>query len=188
MVYERLRAAHAPIGIYAADAEELNAEWRTYADELERLFDTLDAILPERFILTAGDRGLSAYESLFGPVHSDEPTASRREHLLQRLTIRGTDFTPDGIRQALDSFGLSYTIAEFPHYYRLSIIADTDYSVSRQTYIRREVEKIIPPHIDFQLVFNTLSWAELDARDKQFASIDDDNMTWAIFDAQMRQP
>jgi len=187
MVYERLRAAHAAIGLYAADAPELNAEWHTYADELERLFDMLDAILLERFILTAGDRGLSAYEELFGPVHSDEPTATRREHLLQRLTISGSDFTPDGIRQALDSFGLSYTIAEFPHYYRLNIIADTDYSAAQQAFIRREVEKIIPPHIDFQLVFNTLSWDELDARDKQFSTLDNDNMTWAQIDALSRQ-
>ena len=188
MVYDRLRSAHEPIGVYADDAYELSAELHAYANELERLYDTLDAILPERFILTAGDRGLSAYEELFGPALAGEDIDVRRERLIRRLTIGGTDFTLSGICRALDSFGLRYTVAQFPHYYRLNIIADTDYTKAQQAFIRREVEKIIPPHIDFQLVFNTLSWDELDARDKQFASLDNDNLKWAQIDALTRQP
>lgn len=188
MVYERMRSAHTPIGAYADDAPQLEAELHAYADELERVYSELDTILPERFLLTADDEGLSAYEELFGPARTGEDLAVRRERLRKRLTLGGTDFTLSGVSRALDSFGLSYVIAQFPRYYRLNIIAEADYTEAEQAFIRREVEKIIPPHIDFQLVFNTLSWDELDARDKTFAALDNDNLTWARIDALNRQP
>lgn len=182
-VCENMKKAIGAIRLYDVDAPHLSAELRAYADELELLYSELDELLPERFLLTAGDRGLSAYEEMFGPARSSVALAQRRRLLRLRFSLGGGDFTPGGIRQALDSFGLEYVIAEFPQYDRLNIIAQTDYTKAQQAFIRRETAKIIPAHIEYQLVFNTLTWSELDGRNRTFASLDQENLTWEQIDA-----
>ena len=180
--YQNMKKAIAAVRIYDTSAPHLSAELLAYADELDRLCAELDELLPERFLLTAGDRGLSAYEEMFGPARTGDPD-ERRRLLRLRLTLGGGDFTTAGIRQALDSFGLTYVIAEFPRFNRLNIIAQTDYTKAQQNFIRRETAKIIPAHIEYQLVFNTLTWNELDARDKTFHALDQENLTWEQIDA-----
>ena len=180
--YQSMKQAIGAVRLYDTAAPHLNAELHAYADELEKVYDELDELLPERFLQTAGDRGLSAYEELFGPARSGD-LDERRRLLRLRLTLGGGDFTVAGIRQALDSFGLSYVIAEFPLYDRLNIIAQTDYTKAQQNFIRRETAKIIPAHIEYQLVFNTLTWSELDARNKTFSALENDNLTWEQIDA-----
>ena len=180
---DKMKAAMSTVKLYDTDAPNLSAELSAYGDELDRMQVQLDGLLPERFLLTAGDRGLSAYEEMFGPVRSELSLADRRRLLHLRLTLGGGDFTPAGIRQALDSFGLDYVITEFPALDRLNIIAQTNYTKAQQNLILQETKKIIPAHLEFQLVFNSLTWAQLDARDKTFAALDNDNLTWEQFDA-----
>ena len=182
-VCENMKQALSAIRLYDTDAPQLSAELSAYADELERLYGELGEILPDRFLLTAGDRGLRAYEEMFGPARSGSTLEERRRLLHLRLTLGGGDFTPGGIRQALDSFDLDYVIAEFPRFDRLNIIAQTDYTKAQQRFILRETAKIIPAHIEYQLVFNTMTWSELDARSLTFAALDQENLTWAQIDA-----
>ncbi|MBQ3329837.1 MAG: DUF2313 domain-containing protein [Ruminococcus sp.] len=181
-VSERLNHALSPVGIYTAGADALSWELTAYSVELERLYTDLGVLFRERFITTAQDIGLKAYEELFGPERTDESTADRREKLLLRLNLGGGDFTPVGVRRALDSFGLEYTISEFPSIGKMTVTATTDYSQAQQAWIRREVEKIIPAHIEFQLTFNTMTWAQWDALDRTFAAIDGEDMTWRQID------
>lgn len=181
--YDRMIGVLSAVRLYDPQAPNLSAELHAYADELDRLFADLEVALPERFSATAEDRGLRAYEELFGPARGDLGTEERRRRLGLRLKLGGGDFTPAGIRKALDSFGLAYQITEFPLYDRVNIIAQTDYSKAQQSFIKRETAKIIPAHIEYQLVFNTLTWSELDQRDKTFAALDHDNLTWEQFDA-----
>jgi hypothetical protein len=183
MVLDSMKRALGAVGVYDLSAPTLSAELRAYADELERLYTALAAIPPERFLSTAGDEGLSAYERLFGPVRSTLSLSERRQRLKKRFTLGGSSFTPAAIAQALDSFGLSYIIDEHPAYNRLNIIAQTDYTEAEQAFIAEQVGKIIPAHIECQMVFNTLMWSELDARDKRFSELDNDNLTWEQIDA-----
>ena len=183
MVLESMKRSILPLKIYRTNATALGYELRTYADELERLFSRLDALLDEGFIATASDLGLTVYEEIFGPPHPELTPAQRRERLLQRLTLGEGDFTRNGVEKALDSFGLDYTIAEFPTLNRLNIQAQTDYSKAEQAFISRETAKIVPAHLEFQLVFNTLTWTQLDARNKTFSGLDSDNLSWEQIDA-----
>ena len=183
MVLETMKKALAPIGVYDTSAPGLNAELKAYADELERLYEKLGGILPERFTATATAEGLSVYEEYFGPARTDKTLAERRAMLRQRLSLGGADFTPAGVRRALDSFGLDYTISEFPSAYQLVITAQTDHDRAEQRFISREVAKIIPAHIEYQMVFNTATWSELDSRDMTFADLDGDDLTWDDIDS-----
>ena len=181
-VSERLNQYLAPVGIYQIGSDALSWELTAYAVELERLYADLGTLFRERFITTAEGIGLKAYEELFGPERSGESTQDRREKLLLRLNLGGGDFTPAGIRRALDSFGLEYTLSEFPTIGKMTVTATTDYSQAQQAWIRREVEKIIPAHIEFQLTFNTMTWAQWDALDRTFAAIDNEDLTWRQID------
>ena len=181
--YQRMKSAHSAIRLYDPDAPHLSAELHAYADELDRLQAEADEMLLERFLQTAEDRGLAVYEEMFGPARGELSAQERRTRLLLRLTLGGGDFTPAGVRQALDSFGLAYTISEFPAHDRLNITAQTDYPPEQQRLIRQETAKIIPAHIEFQIVFNTMTWAQLDSRNRSFSQLDHDNLTWEQIDA-----
>lgn len=183
MVLESLRRSLLPLLIYHTRAQNLSNELKTYADEIERLYARFEAMLPERFLATATDRGLREYEELFGPVRDSLSAEERRERLRLRLSLGEGDFTPAGIYKALDSFGLEYVVAEFPTFNRLNIVAQTEYSKAEQAFIRQEVNKIVPAHLDFQLLFNTMTWEQLDGRNKTFAALDDDNLSWEEIDA-----
>ena len=182
MVYENMLSRLAPVGVYAADAPYLHAELKAYAAEIELLYTELDAMFRERFITTAEGEGLAVYERLFGPERAEESAEDRREKLLLRMNLGEGDFTPAGIRKALDSLGLEYVISEFPELNKLNVTAVTDYTAAEQAWIRREVEKIIPAHIEFQLTFNTMTWAQWDALDRSFSAIASENQTWHEID------
>ena len=181
-VYEKLIERLAPVQVYDSGAEKLHWELKAYAAEIERMYAALGVLFRERFIGTAEDMGLCAYEALFGPVRSGESAADRREKLLLRLNLGNGDFTPAGIRRALDSFGFDYTLSEFPQIGKLNVNAAADYIPAEQAWIRREVEKIIPAHIEFQLTFNTMTWAQWDALDRTFSAIDAEDQTWRQID------
>nr|WP_316622144.1 putative phage tail protein [uncultured Ruminococcus sp.] len=181
-VLDNLYRYHAPVGIYDIGSGVLSWELKAYAAELERLYSDLGILFRERFVATAQDMGLRVYEEMFGPVRAGEGAEERREKLLLRMNLGGGDFTPDGIRKALDSFGLNYTLSEFPQIGRMTVTATTDYSEAEQAWITREVEKIIPAHIEFQLTFNTMTWAQIDALDRTFAAIDNEDLTWRQID------
>lgn len=182
MTYEKMRAAFLPVTVYDSDAENLGSELETYACEIDLLYAELDEMFRERFITTATDRGLSVYEELFGPVRTELSTAERRARLMLRMNLGEGDFTLAGIRRALDSFGLECTIDEYPELSKLNITAVGDYSKREQAYIKSEVSRIIPVHLEFQLTFNTLTWSQIDALNLTFAQIAEQALTWEELD------
>lgn len=182
MVYETMKRSLAPIGLYRPDAEISDRELHVFAEELERLYTELDGMFRERFIGTAEDVGLRVYEELFGPSRDGESVEKRRELLMLRMNLGESDFTPAGIRRALDSLGLEYQISEFPTLNRLNITATTNCSQAQQAFILREVGKIVPAHLEFQMTFNTMTWADIDALDLSFSQSDQNDLTWRELD------
>ena len=183
-VFDKMKERLLKAMVYDDDAAALCWELRAYAAEIERLYAQLREMFQERFIATAQDMGLSAYERIFGPVREDETVEERRRLLLLRLNLGNGDFTVDGFRRALDSFGLSYTISEFPAIGRMNVISTTNYSPAEQAWIKHEVSKIVPAYIEFQLSFNTMTWEHWDALDRTFGAFDSDDMTWDQIDNQ----
>ena len=181
-VFERMKERLSKVRVYGDDAVALCWELKAYAIEIERLYTRLDEMFRERFISTAQDMGLSAYEEIFGPVRDDESIEERRRKLLMRLNLGNNDFTVVGFQKALESFGLSYIISEFPVIGRMNVIATTDYSPIEQAWIKNEVSKIVPAHIEFQLSFRTLTWEQWDGLDRTFSAIDNEDLTWDQID------
>ena len=185
MVYESMKASVAPLKIYGEQALNLDLELRVYAEEIELLYSQLDSMFRERFIGTAQNEGLTVYEELFGPERSNESVERRREMLNLRMNLGEGDFTPGGIKKALDSLGLDSIISEYPELQKLNIIAVTeDYTLEEQAFIEREIAKIVPAHLEFQITFNTLTWGQLDDMDRSFYDIDAENLTWKQADTR----
>lgn len=181
-VFDKMKERLSAVGIYGDDAVALSWELRAYAAEIELLYADLGEMFRERFITTAQDLGLSEYERIFGPVREEESTEERRRLLLLRLNLGNDDFTVNGIRRALDSFGLTYTISEFPEIGKMNVLATTDYSPAEQAWIKNEVSKIVPAHIEFQLSFNTMTWEHWDDLNRTFSAIDSEDLTWDQID------
>ena len=185
MVYESMKKRMEPLKIYRSDARLIDIELRVYAAEIERLYSALDSMFTERFISTAQGDGLTVYEEMFGPDRTGEDIVRRREMLNLRMNLGEGDFTPKGIKKALDSLGLSYVISEFPEIDKLNITAVTeDYSVAEQAFIEREIAKIMPAHLDYQITFNTLTWGQIDAMERSFAAADAEDLTWKQIDTR----
>lgn len=180
--FDRMKDRLSKVRVYDDDAPALSWELKAYAVEIERLYTRLNEMFRERFISTAQDMGLSAYEKIFGPVRDDESVEERRRKLLMRLNLGNNDFTVDGFRKALESFGLNYIISEFPELGRMNVIATTDYSPIEQAWIKNEVLKIVPAHIEFQLSFNTLTWEQWDGLNRTFSAVDNEDLTWDQID------
>ena len=187
MIYERMKERTGTAGIYSDDAERLSVEIRVYAEELERSRETLDRLLRERFVTTAQDEGLGAYERLFDAVTEGKTVEQRRESLLLRMSLREDDFTPAGIRRALDSLGVSYDLNEYPVQRRVNITVTSDHTLKEQAFIRSQVSGMIPAHLICQLSFNTLTWQELDNMNRTFSSIDSEDMTWDQIDNRQNE-
>ncbi len=167
-----------PLGIYQLFDSNIEDELYVYACELDRLRERSDVLLREAFVSTAEDEGLSVIEKIYGRERTDLPLETRRDLIKKRLSVGLSDFTPEGIRTALESFDFDYLITEYPTLCKLNILATAEYTEAEERWIEREVQRIIPSHIEFQLVFNTLSWDQLDAFDRSFAQIEYEDLSW----------
>lgn len=172
----------APLGLYKLEHSHIEDELVVYAIELDRLRAESDRLLREAFLSNAEEEGLSMTERLFSRPRTELSVQTRRQMLLNRLCLGLSDFTLAGLRKALDSFHLSYTICEYPSLNKLVVLAQGDYPESEERWIEQEAEKFVPLHLEFQLDFNSLSWEEIDVRDLTYSAFDSENRTWKALD------
>lgn len=180
--YQSMRAALAPTGLYA-DAGAIAMELWAYAQELDRVYEELDEILDDGFIITAGAQALGEIERIFGPERV-ATLAQRRQMLLQRIPLGNGSFTPEQFMQGLASLGLQCEVAEYPHLNRMNILAQGNYTEAEKSFITAEVQKLSPAHLEVQVVFNTLTWQQWDDRNRDFSTLDQQNLTWDQIDSQ----
>ena len=171
-----------PLGLYRLDHSHIEDELYVYALELDRIREESDRLLREMFLSTAMEEGLSMMERMFSRPHTQLSVQTRREMLQKRLCLGLSDFTLEGLRTALDSFHLSYTICEYPSLNKLVVLAQGDYPENEEKWIESEAQKFVPLHLEFQLDFNSLSWEEIDGRDLTYATFDSENRTWKTLD------
>lgn len=171
-----------PLGLYRLENSHIEDELYVYALELDRLREESDRLLREAFISTAEEEGLEEIEKMFSRPRTELSVETRREMLRKRLSLGLSDFTPDGLKEALDSFHLSYTIHEYPLQNKLIVLAEEEYSESEEKWIEQEAQKFVPLHLDFQLAFHSMSWDEIDLRALTYAAFENENRTWEELD------
>lgn len=168
--------------IYRFGSTNISSEILTYAIEFDRLNDNIDEMLRECFISTACDYGISLRELVIGAVRDDLDIEKRRQMLTMRECININDFNISGIQKALNSFNVDSIITEYPSFNMVTVNAIGGYTQKERSWIKTEIEKIMPAHLDVQIIFNGLSWEEFDNKDITFSELDGKDMTWDEID------
>lgn len=180
--YNSMRDALKPLGLYSFDSTNVSNELLAYAVAIDELNNMLCGMLRECFIDTAEDFGLSQRERVIGAVRDDLSIDKRRNMLKLRESISLSSFTPSEIKKSLDSFGLTYAIYEFPTLYTVVVDSTGEYTSAQKAWIRSQVEKIMPAHLQVQVVFNGPSWAQIDEYDNNFSYMNIKDYTWEEID------
>ncbi len=180
--YLSMKKALNDTGLYDFQNTTVDCEISAYSVELERLDSLQNRMLKEAFFQTASTYGLTNYELIYGPIMDNLPLQKRREMLIKRESINRNDFTLSGFDKALSSFNMDYVIDEFPKFNRIMVYAEGDYTQANKEWIRSQVEKILPAHLEWQVLFNSISWDKLDAKDLTFTAFDALDMSWDDFD------
>ncbi len=181
-----LIAAIEPLKIYSVtQGSNLYNELSAYACELDRLNSDLDLLLRECFITTAQSYGLSMTESVYTRPYEELTPQERRLAILNRLRTGDDDFTVSSIREAVESLGAEeYSIIEYPGKMKIVVQVSGDYTDGRADYLKNEIPKLLPAHLEAYIYFFGLTWQQFESRNFAFAALDAMNKSWESIDEQ----
>lgn len=173
-----------PLGIYGlSENSRTYRELLSYSKEFDLLQSESDLLLRELFIATAETYGLSSPERIYTAPDESVGLAERRRRLLNRFNIGDGSFTPEAIGSAVKDFGAeSFQITEYPSRYSIVVEISGDYSNAGIDFIKKEIKKIMPAHLNTEVYFNGISWNEIDSRDLSFDTIDGKDYAWSYID------
>lgn len=180
--YTSMVEALTPLSIYEFENTNVGYELLSYSLVLDEINEKLTKLLDECFIESASDYGLENRELIIGAVRNDLSVDKRRSMLKLRESITSSSFTLSEIKKSLESFGLQSKIYEYPSLYIVVIDAIGSYSTELQAWIRSQVEKIMPAHLQVQVVFGGPTWEQSDTKDNTFSYIDSMGLTWGDID------
>ncbi len=184
--YQSMKTKLIPIGIYnLAQGAANDSEIRAFARGIDTVDNRLDVIIREAFIPTAIDFGLSSWEEIFGPPNLSTSSALRRELLIKRLRLSPRSFTKRSAEDILTSLGIDgFRIDENPSLFVVTIdLSDNDYSVTKRAWIRDQLDELLPAHLEIDLIFGNISWAQIDSLGLTFQQSDDKGYTWDSIDS-----
>ncbi len=170
------------LSLYDTDSKNIFCELKAYACTLDELKADLTQMLCECFIESAQDYGLSERELVIGAVRYELSVDKRREMLKIREGIDSSYFTLAKIKAALKSFGLEYTLYEYPSLYMVVVDTVGDYSDEQKAWITTQVQKIMPAHLSVQVIFNGPDWTSIDKNNKTFSDTDLLDYSWEEID------
>ena len=153
-----------PLGIYDVD-DGLGAwELEALGQELDKLYDKLLFSEHSLFPQTAGEEGLALYEYLlpFAP-HSDT-LQQRREAVCALLQLDGFGFSEGELNRTLAGCGIRAVVEETDT--PMTVTVSFPYNRGEPddfSRLRRNIEQILPCHLDVVYMFVYATWAELEA-------------------------
>lgn len=177
--YDRMKSVLTKLDLYDFENTTVSFELKAYASVLDEVNDQLFSMLDECFIDSANSYGLSMREQIIGSIRTDLSLKERRNMLKLRENIDMSSFTPDKIKEALSSFNLDCTLYEYPSLYKVVIVANGEYKAEQQAWIQTQVEKIMPAHLEVYIVFDGMTFEQIDTKDNTYSFIDSLDYTWA---------
>lgn len=180
--FENMRAVLSRTSLYDIDAKNVSNELMAYADVFDEVNKELRNMMDECFVSTAKSFGLSNRERVIGKVRDDLDELKRREMLLLRGAMNSQCFTVKSIKEALKSFGLVFSLYEFPSQSTVVLDAIGEYSDAQKAWICSQVQKIMPAHLFVQVIFSGPTWTDIDTNNNTFDAIDSKNYIWQEID------
>lgn len=169
-----------PLGLYRlSEGSLIMAELLSMASGLDILYEELERLEQEAFVVTANGLGLEMREQAFGAKREETPLATRREMLLKRGAVTVNDCTKESLQQALLAVGLRALVQEIPGRQSLYIncIEQLDKTARRSDLVRAAV-RYLPAHLDCDFDFGKITWEYLEQTAKSFAKLEELEYTW----------
>lgn len=137
-----------PLNLYSLnESSNVYFELCVYASELENINSSINELLRECFVQTAEGYGILNIESIYMSADLTADIATRRERILSRLKVNDTDYTVQGINDAIKSFGTdNFEILEYPSENKLVVNVYDSLSDTQREFVKSEIEKIMPAH------------------------------------------
>ena len=137
-----------PLNLYSlSKTSNVYFELSVYASELENINSSIDELLKECFVQTAESYGVDNIESIYMSPNINVDIVTRRKRILNRLKINDSDYTVEGIKNAIKSFGgENFEILEYPSENKITINVNDSLSDTHREFIKSEIEKIMPAH------------------------------------------
>lgn len=181
---DRFVSILSPLKIYTAEENSrVYRELSVCSEEFDLLEEELDGLLREMFIVTAQDSGLSGIESIYTAPNGNVGLDRRRQKILNRLAYNDNCFTLEEIKSAVRDFGAEdFKILEFPSRYNAVVEIYGDYDSAAIDFIKSEIKKIMPAHLNIEVYFNGLTWNEIESGELAFDDMDGKNYTWEYID------
>ncbi len=180
--YNFMKKALLPLGLYDINDNNIDYELLSYAQVLDEMKFELTEMLRECFLSSAVSYGLYNREVIVGKKRDDLSIKERRNMLTLREQIDSSSFTLEKIRSSLESFNLLCDIHEYPSLYMVVLDAIGEYTKEQKSWIREQVQKIMPAHLLVQVVFGGVTWQESDSKSNTFSYIDSLNLSWENID------
>ena len=153
--YESIKEKLSGVSIYSFDKDGLlEAEIKAYAAGLQVLYDGVDELLRECFVQTAEGYGLEQLEAMARTYINGDDVESRREKLINRLSINPGIIGKDALEKQVASLGLRCNITENVSESKVYVDILTDVADDRKEFVKAELLRFTPMHLIMYIKFN----------------------------------
>jgi Uncharacterized protein conserved in bacteria (DUF2313). len=187
---QRLYRALAPMGLYRLESGgKIDAELAAYIAAFSLVEELLEAVREQAFIQTATGFALLQHEKLVGiQENPGSELAARREMVIYRVGVAPFDFTAERMSGSICAAGLQAEVVEHGSEERLQIIParmiDSTMDLER---IFKNLNTLLPVHLDWELDQGVVDWDETDVADIAWERAEEWDLSWDLFEISAQQ-
>jgi len=153
-----------PMGIYDLTDGGGAAELCALGNALDEVFAAVSMSERECIVPTAEERGLSAYEEILPGLEYSGTADERRMRIMALLQVDDMSFTEAALDKVLAAWGTGMTINDTAEWYTVTIRLPALIRGMADDAERwcRQIELILPCHIDVRFKYNFPTWDEIE--------------------------
>lgn len=171
----------APLNLYdISEGKNIYYEICAYSCALDRHKENLERVLKECFISSAETYGIENREKVIGSVRSDYSTEDRKFWNFDFVkSLSPNVFLIINILR-LSSIGVyNYDVLEMPWESEMNICIDGSYNRDDKAWIIREIKLALPAHLNCNVYFSGIEWADIDSKNLTYSLMDNYDYTWS---------
>ncbi len=150
---------------FLRDSRTFSALFSTAGDELDELMASIQEVLDQFYVETAGEAGLTRWEEMLGlPGNTVKPLDQRRSRIIAKFRGMGT-VTPALIQNIAESYVYGkVVVAEHPQEYSFTVkFTDSRGIPPNINDVKDAVDQAKPAHLSVIYEFTFTTWQEVKA-------------------------